>query len=187
MYCTYCRFIQKSFTYRTCAVLCLVTQLCLTLCDPMYRLLCPWGFSRQEFWSRLPCPPPEDLPNPGIEPRSPTFQANSLPSEPPGKPKNTRVGSLSFLQGNFLTQESNQGFLQVDSLLAELHGKPTYRIVSTKKILCVPPIHPLLPFNGNHRSFFPIYLVLRFPGSYSWSHTVCSFLRWILFWLVICI
>ena len=44
-------------------------------------------FSRQESWSGLPCPPPGDLPNPGIEPRSPTLQADSLPSEPPGKPK----------------------------------------------------------------------------------------------------
>ena len=34
------------------------------------RLLCPWGFSRQEYWSGLPCPPPGDLPNPGIEPMS---------------------------------------------------------------------------------------------------------------------
>ena len=50
------------------------------------RLLCPWGFSRQEYWSGLPCPLPGDLPNPGIvEPRSPTLQADSLPSELPGK------------------------------------------------------------------------------------------------------
>ena len=48
------------------------------------RLLCPWGFSRQEYWSGLPCPLPGDLPNPGIEPRSPTLQADSLPSEPVG-------------------------------------------------------------------------------------------------------
>ena len=39
------------------------------------RLLCPWGFSRQEYWSRLSCPTPGDLPNPGIEPRSPVLQA----------------------------------------------------------------------------------------------------------------
>ena len=39
------------------------------------RLLCPWGFSRQEYWSGLPCLPPGDLPNPGIEPRAPTLQA----------------------------------------------------------------------------------------------------------------
>ena len=42
-------------------------------------------FSRQEHWSGLPIPSPKDLPNPGIEPRSPTLQADSLPSEPPGK------------------------------------------------------------------------------------------------------
>ena len=44
------------------------------------------GFSRQECWSGLPFPSPEDLPDPGIEPRSPTLQADTLPSEPPGKP-----------------------------------------------------------------------------------------------------
>ena len=43
-------------------------------------------FSRQEYWSGLPLPSPGDLPNPGIEPRFPTLQADSLPSGPPGKP-----------------------------------------------------------------------------------------------------
>ena len=47
------------------------------------------GFPRQEYWGRLPCPPPGDLPNPGIEPRSPALQEDSLPSEPPGKPYGT--------------------------------------------------------------------------------------------------
>ena len=42
-------------------------------------------FSRPEYWSGLPFPSPEDLPNPGTEPRSPALQADSLPSEPPGK------------------------------------------------------------------------------------------------------
>ena len=45
------------------------------------------GFSRPEYWSGLPCPPPEDLPNPGIELRSPALQVDSLTSEPPRKPK----------------------------------------------------------------------------------------------------
>ena len=45
------------------------------------------GFSRQEYWSGLPFPSPGDLPNPGIEPGSPTLQADALPSEPPGKPR----------------------------------------------------------------------------------------------------
>ena len=44
------------------------------------------GFSRQEYWSGLPCHPPGDPPNPAVEPRSPALQADSLPSEPPGKP-----------------------------------------------------------------------------------------------------
>ena len=43
------------------------------------------GFSRQEYWSGLPFPSPGDLPNPGIEPRSPASQADALTSEPPGK------------------------------------------------------------------------------------------------------
>ena len=43
------------------------------------------GFSRQEYWSGLPFPSPGNLPDPGIEPRSPTLQADALLSEPPGK------------------------------------------------------------------------------------------------------
>ena len=50
------------------------------------RLLCPWGFSRQEYWSRLPCSPPGHLPSPGIKSRSPALRADSLPAEPPEKP-----------------------------------------------------------------------------------------------------
>jgi len=45
-------------------------------------------FSRQEYWSGLPFPSPGDFSDPGIKCRSPTFQADSLPSEPPGKPHN---------------------------------------------------------------------------------------------------
>ena len=44
------------------------------------------GFSRQEYWSGLPFLSPGDLPNPGIEPRSPALEADTLPTEPPGKP-----------------------------------------------------------------------------------------------------
>ena len=43
------------------------------------------GFSRQEYWSGIPFPSPEDLPNPGIELGSPTSQTDNLSSEPPGK------------------------------------------------------------------------------------------------------
>ena len=54
----------------------------------------PMEFSRQEYWSGLPFPPPGDLPNPGIEPRSPALQADSLPSEPLRVKKKKKVGSL---------------------------------------------------------------------------------------------
>ena len=67
-------------------------------------LLCLWGFFRQEYWSELPFPSPGDLPDPRIECRSSALQADSLPSEPPGKPKNTSVGSLCLLQGILPTQ-----------------------------------------------------------------------------------
>ena len=58
------------------------------------RLLCPWGFSKQEYWSELPWTSPGDLPDPGLELRSPALHVNSLPLEPPRKPKNTGLGSL---------------------------------------------------------------------------------------------
>ena len=118
-------------------VLCLVAQACPNLWGPMHcsppLILCPWGFSRQEYWSGLPCCPPGDLPNPGIKPRSSTFQADSLPTEPPGKPKNTGVGGLSLLQGIFSTQDSNQGFLHCRWILYQR----SYQGI---------PIHYNLPF-----------------------------------------
>ena len=110
--CSSLETVTTLFVNRLCAVLCLVAQSHPTLHDPMdckpTRLLSPWGFSRQESWSELPCPPPEDLPDLGLEPRSSTLQSDSLTSAPPGKPKKTRMGSLSLLQGIFLNQESNR-------------------------------------------------------------------------------
>ena len=84
------------------------------------KFLFPWRFSRQEYWSGLPCPPPGDLLNPGFKPRSPALQRDSLPSEPPGKPKNPGVGSLSLLQGIFLSQESNWDLLHCRLILFQL-------------------------------------------------------------------
>ena len=63
-----------------------VGQSCLTLCDPMScQASLSMGFFRQEYWSGLPFPSPGDLPNPGIEPRLPILQADSLVSKPLGK------------------------------------------------------------------------------------------------------
>ena len=62
------------------------------------------GFSRQEYWSGLPFPSPWDLPDPGIESRSPEFQADSLPSEPPGNSFNSGsllLSDVTSINGNF--------------------------------------------------------------------------------------
>ena len=69
---------------------CSVAQSWLTLCDPMAVAL--WaplsmGFSRQEYWNRLPFSSPEDLPSPGIEPTSPALAGRLFTTELPGKPK----------------------------------------------------------------------------------------------------
>ena len=75
-----------SFCFNVCV--CLVTQLCL-LCDPVdYSPQAPlsMGILQARILNELPCPPPGDLPNPGIEPRSPSLQADSLLTELLGKP-----------------------------------------------------------------------------------------------------
>ena len=74
--------------------MCVVTV--LELLSDVQLLVTPWtvacqaplsmGFHRQEYWSGLPCPPPGDLPNPGIEPVSPALQADSLPLHHLGSP-----------------------------------------------------------------------------------------------------
>ena len=112
-------------------------------------LATPWTtqsmeFSRPEYWSGQLFPFPGDLPNSGIEPRSPTLQVDFLPDEPPGKPRNAGVGSLSLLQRIFLTQESNQGLLHCRRILYQLsyQGSPWYtkegfnRVVMTKNSIC---------------------------------------------------
>ena len=119
-------------------------------------------FSRQEYWSGLSFPSPEDLPDPGIEPWSPASQADSLPFELQGSPQsesetrstvldslqphelyspwnspgqNTEVGSLSLLQGIFPGMELRSPALQVDSLPAESQRKPKNTGVGSLSLL----------------------------------------------------
>ena len=102
-------------------------------CSIMSNSVIPWTrksmeFSSPEYWSVQLFPSPRYLPNPGIKPRSPTLQADSLPAEPPGKPKNTKVGSLSLPQWIFLTQRSNPGLLRCRQTLYLLthRGSPFF-------------------------------------------------------------
>ena len=103
-------------------MLCLVAQL-QTLCDPMDCSLpgsSVHGLLQARILEWVAFPFSRGSSQPGIEPRSPTLQANFLPSELPGKPKYTGVGSLTLLQGIFLTQESNQRHLHYRQILYHL-------------------------------------------------------------------
>ena len=87
-----------------------VAQLCPTLCPWTVACQAPlsMGLSRQEYWSGLPCPSLGDLPDPGIEPRCPALQANSLPFELPGKPLLLWVTHLEILERQYLNQRNER-------------------------------------------------------------------------------
>ena len=90
----------------------------LTLCDQWAPL--SMEFSKQDFWSGYLFLSPENLPNSGIKLKSPALQAESLLFEPPGKPKNTGVGSRFLLQRVFPTPGSNRGLLHCRWILYQL-------------------------------------------------------------------
>ena len=135
-------------------------------------LPCPWGFSRQEYWTGLPCPPPGDLPNPGVKLRSPALQVDSLPSEPPRKPKNTGVGSLSLLPGIFPTQESNWGLLHCKQILYQLscQGSPQLTLQHHQpqtffaSVFSVPKFSPWSHVACRHRVFLNSFHLQEFPS-----------------------
>ena len=92
------------FLMRISNILCLVVS--SLLLNRVRLFATPWtvahqappsmGFSRQEYWSGLPFPSPGDLPEPGIEPASPAFQADALTFEPPGKHALHKMFLLTF-------------------------------------------------------------------------------------------
>ena len=86
-----------------------------------------WNFPGQNTGVGIP----GHLPNSGIEPKSPTLQADSLPAESPERPKNTGVGSLSLLQGVFPTQELNQGLLHCRWILYQLSYQGSPKCIKT--------------------------------------------------------
>ena len=82
--------------------------------------LWPHGILQARILKWVAFSSPGDIPNPGVQSRSPTLQADSLPAEPRGKPKIPGVGSLSLLQRIFPTQESNWSFLHCRKILYQL-------------------------------------------------------------------
>ena len=109
-----------------------VAQSCPTLCNRMDCTV--HGILQARILEWVDFPFSRDLPNPGIEPRSPALQADrspalqadSLPAEPQRKPRNAGVGSLSLLQRIFPTQELNRGLLHCRQILYQLsyQGRP---------------------------------------------------------------
>ena len=100
----------------------------------------PWTiqsmeFSRPEYWSGEPFSSPGDFPDLGIKPRSPSLQADSLPAESPGKPKNNGVDSLCLLQRILLTQESNQGLLHCRQILYQLSHQGSLGCIRGRPII----------------------------------------------------
>ena len=99
-----------------------VTQSCPTLWDPMDYTVHGILQARILEWVAFPFSGASSQPRD----QTPALQADSLPTQPPGKPKNTGVGSLSLLQGIFQTQESNWGLLHCRHILYQLsyQGSP---------------------------------------------------------------
>ena len=111
-------------------------SLCPTLCNPMDSM----EFSRPEYWSGLPCRPPGDLPKAGIKPRSPILQANSLPSEPQGKPFSKFQFSSVSQSCPTLCNPMNRSTpgLPVHHQLLEITQTHVYRVGDA-----IQPSHPL--------------------------------------------
>ena len=85
-YC-FCTIVSQTMISQIPCVCISCVQLFATPWTVAHQAPTSMGFSRQEYWSGLPFASPGDLPNPGIEPRSPALQADALTSGPPGKPQ----------------------------------------------------------------------------------------------------
>jgi len=121
----------------------------------------------------LPCPPPGDLPNPGIKSTPPTLQVDSLASEPPGKPKTTGMGSLSLHQGVFLTQELNWALLHCRWILYQLsHQGSQSSVLPTKKAIAMITSASLCLRDSNSKP--PVSTFFSFPGTKSFINRLLA-------------
>ena len=119
----------------------------------------PTELSRQEYWSGLPFPSPEDIPNPDIKPRSPALQADSLPSEPLGKSKNTGVAypvlAYPFSRGSSRSRNPTWVFCIAGGFFT------SWVILSDKNVFLLPSYYvtkvlsflPLLHYKNNEYLF----------------------------------
>ena len=84
-------------------------QLFMTLRTVTCQAPLSMGFSRQEYWSELPCPPPGDIPNPGIKPTCPALQVDSLPLSHLGSPYKARVSNQYRVTRGLVSSSSGLG------------------------------------------------------------------------------
>ena len=149
-----------------------VAQACLTLCDPMDCIV--HGILQARILEWVAFPFSRDLPNPGIKPRSPTLQVDSLPAEPQRKPKNTRVGSLSLLQWIFPTQKLNQGLLHCRWILYQLNyqGSPKGTVIIQIYIYMYDPICKLYTLKV-YTSGTPFCALTSIPSSFNYFTSSC--------------
>ena len=119
------------------------------------------GILQAKILEWVASPPPGDLPNPGIKPRSPAVQVDSLPSEPPWKPKNTGVGSLSLLQGNSLTQESDRSLQHCRQILYLLSYQGSLFFYIYISLVCI-------------YIYSPIYIYIYTPQCFSGKESTCQ-------------
>ena len=157
------------------------------------------GFSRQEYWCGLPSPSPGDLPNPGIEPRAPALQVDSLPAELPGKPRifctppvggfeprstTWQAGIPTTIQtSHHATHYIPRTFFIIRSLYLSInftHFAPTPMPVSGnfQSINCIygglflTYLKNILKLTGDEYTYLQIFCVLNHPVMFDslWSH-----------------
>ena len=146
---------QLSVCVCVCVCVCVHAQslqLCLTLCDPLdCNCQAPlfMEFSRQEYWSGLPCSPPGDLPNQGIKPPSVTYPAletSSLTPAPPGKP-----------QASLAAAAAATSLQSCPTLCDPIDGSP-----------------PGSPIPGILQARTLDWVAISFSNAWKWSHSVVS-------------
>ena len=120
-------------------------------------LLCPWGFSSQEYWSGLPCPPPVDLPYPGIKPRSPTFQVDSLHLSHHGSPR-----ILEWVAYPFSRRSFHEKALGNDKSIDYLNHGDGFKLHTLSRVCCCSVVSDSVQPHGLYPA--RLFCSWSFPG-----------------------
>ena len=165
----------------------LVSQSCPTLCNPMDSTgSSVMEFSRQEHWKGLPCPSPGDHPDPRIKPGSPALQADSLPSEPIGKPSFPRKKGLK--PKSETTTDPNQTHLQFSSIAESCLTLPPHGLRAAHQaplsITNSCSLHKLMVMPSNQLILCHLLLLLLsiFPSIMVFYNESVLHIRWPKYW-----